>query len=276
MDSTTSFDISKPSISLGKTDKAFNFFMFIILIIIFFIILVPWDKLGLVSKKEGMSGGTLTQLMAQDSQDIYLKSNVNKLATGNFDLFWNQPTRVANTFMNRGSPLSSIYLPDTDINPTKNPLIDSNNYIDHILNPINTNETTDYLPNIILPNITNSNNQSNPIELSNVAKQITNTKKTTDNLPQLINNSKPINKLYQSYYNNLLYNKDCIKNPSMCGNGAGGFRLGEDYNNSTTSKQFVNIDGNIFYPDSYVGSYFIEPDFSIMRPIPFMPKSNLY
>ena len=49
MDSSTSYDISQPSISLGSTNKPFNFFMFIILIVIVFIIIIPWNKLGLNS-----------------------------------------------------------------------------------------------------------------------------------------------------------------------------------------------------------------------------------
>jgi hypothetical protein len=131
---SNSFDITEPSISLGKSDKAFSFSMFIILIIIFFIIVVPWDKLGFTSKKEPMSAGTLTQLFAQDSQDVYLKSNVDKIATWNAFLYWGMPTRVLNTFQNRGTPLPSIYLPDTSMNPTKDPVIVSNNYTDYILN----------------------------------------------------------------------------------------------------------------------------------------------
>jgi hypothetical protein len=61
-----------------------------------------------------MSGGTLTQLFAQDAQDIYLKGNVDQLATGNFMLYWNQPTRVASGYSygngvpNRGQLLSTI------------------------------------------------------------------------------------------------------------------------------------------------------------------------
>ena len=342
METNTDLDITQPSISFAKSDKAFNFFMFIILIIVIFIIIIPWDKLGFHSKKEGMTGGTLTQLMAQDSQDVYLKSNVDKLATGNFDLFWNQPTRVANTFMNRGTPLPSIYLPDTSMNPTKDPVIVSNNYTDYILNktkktckyddsngnfqkqvssksektfpnPLVTSGTKDYLqmnnsniadntsPEFILPNNqidqTNQTNpgqtptipdnilpsslsinvatNSNPYELSKVAKQIVTTQKTANNLPNLLEQTRPIDTLYQAYTNNLLYNKDCIGDPASCGGGPGGYRLGEDYVQSTRAKPVVNIDGNAFYPDSYVGSYFAEPDFNIMHPIPWMPKSNL-
>lgn len=178
MDSNSSYDISEPSISLGKSDKAFNFFMFIILIIIFFIIVVPWDKLGLNSKKEGMSGGTLTQLFAQDSQDVYLKSNVDKIATGNAFLYWGMPTRVLNTFQNRGTPLPSIYLPDTSMNPTKDPVIASNNYTDYILNKTaKTCKNVDLSPNKpkksgkTIPNPLATNGTSDYLKLSDSGKE---------------------------------------------------------------------------------------------------------
>ena len=62
---------------------------------------------------------------------------------------------------------------------------------------------------------------------------------------------------------------------NITGGGSGGYRLGEDFVQATKAKAFVNLDGNIFYPDSYVGSYFTEPNFDIVKPYPFMPTSNL-
>lgn len=47
------------------------------------------------SMVENMSPGVVTQMYAQDAQDTYLKGNVDQLATGNFLLNWNQPTRIA-------------------------------------------------------------------------------------------------------------------------------------------------------------------------------------
>ena len=334
MDSNSSFDISEPSISLGKSDKAFNFFMFVILIIIFFIIIVPWDKLGLNSKKEGMSGGTLTQLFAQDSQDMYLTSNNIDAKTGNFNLFFNQPTRVANTFMNRGTPLPSIYLPDTSMNPTKDPVIASNNYTDYILNktaktcknvdlspnkpkksnktipnPLATNGTSDYLkftdsgkeqaqetdPEFVLPNVSTSTSvptipdnvlpsslpldvlaNSNPYEIASVALQSVKTEKTKNNLP-ILTKWTPEDILFQSYLNNAMYNKDCIRDGGSCGAGAGGYRLPDGFVQSTKSVNSVNIDGTAFFPDSYVGSYYNDNfnGLNIMKPYAYMPSSNL-
>mgnify|MGYP003386012779 CR=1 FL=1 len=68
---------------------------------------------------EGMSGGTLTQLFAQDAQDVNLKGNVDQLATGNFNLFWNQPSRISQGTQ-RGTPLPKIRLPHTSMNPNLN------------------------------------------------------------------------------------------------------------------------------------------------------------
>lgn len=342
MDSNSSFDISEPSISLGKSNKPFNFFMFIILIVIFFIIIVPWDKLGLNSKKEGMSGGTLTQLFAQDSQDVYLKSNVDKIATGNAFLYWNMPSRVLNTFQNRGSPLPSIYLPDTSMNPTKDPIIVSNNYTDYILNktaksyknvdlsankskksnktipnPLVTNGTSDYLkftdsgkeqvqettPEFVLPNVSTSTStstsksvptipdnvlpsslpldvlaNSNPYELANVAiKSAVKTQQTKNNMPRLTEWT-PEDILFQSYLNNDMYNKDCIRDPASCTLGtSGGARLPDGFVQSTKSVNSLNIDGTAYFPDSYVASYYNDNfnGLNIMKPYAYMPSSNL-
>jgi thiol-disulfide isomerase/thioredoxin len=63
---------------------------------------------------ENMSPGVVTQMYAQDAQDTYLKGNVDQLATGNFLLNWNQPTRLATgsyyytTGPNRGALLKNL------------------------------------------------------------------------------------------------------------------------------------------------------------------------
>jgi hypothetical protein len=332
-------DISPPEISLGKDDKPFIFFMFIIIIIIFVIVVIPWDKLG--KKREGMSGGTIAQMFAQDSQDVYLKGNVDKLATGNFNLFWNQPTREANVFQNRGQPLYSILLPDTPMNPNPNMLEVSNNYVNNIIdnevykkenkltfsNPVLTldnvlpkqkinsltpNETKDYetvngdeqekSDYLSIPESKNTNNttksnkkqlksvrtipknilpsslpidivaNSNPYEISKVAKQVATTKKTSDNLPKMVDWT-PEDKLFQAYTDRNLNQKNCFLDPASCTGFAGGRRL-DDFVQPTKTVPYVNLDGNTFYPDSYVGSYFYPVNFDINKPYPFMPDKN--
>jgi hypothetical protein len=59
------------------------------------------------------------------------------------------------------------------------------------------------------------------------------------------------------------------------GDGAGGYRLGTDWNNATTAPMSVNVtDSLVYYPDSYVGSYFINPRPDIMKPYPVIPPSR--
>jgi len=345
MDSVFSTDITTPEINLGKNDKGFNFLMFIIVLIVFVIIVVPWDKLG--SKKiEGMSGGTVAQMFAQDSQDVYLKGNVDNIATGNATLFFNQPTRELNTFQNRGQPMYSILLPDTNSNSSPNMLQVSNNYVNNIINnevykkdnkltfsnPVLTldnvlpsktqtksnvnslisNETKDYetingeeqekidylalpeekkaikstksaktskyVPTLsvnTLPSSLSINKvgNSNSYELSKVAKQVANTKQTADNLPQMTSWT-PQDYLFQGYMNRAINDKNCLLDPASCTGFAGGARLPDGFVQSTKTVPYVNLDGNYFYPDSYVGSYWIEPNFDINKPYPYIPNAN--
>lgn len=105
MESTTSSDSFFGSIyNTTKNDTTIILILVIVLVIIYF----------LSKYTEHMSGGTLTQLFAQDAQDVYLKGNVDQLATGNFMLYWNQPTRVASGYSwgngvpNRGQLVSTL------------------------------------------------------------------------------------------------------------------------------------------------------------------------
>lgn len=80
----------------------------LIVIIIFIFIFLKGNMV------ENMSPGVVTQMYAQDAQDTYLKGNVDQLATGNFLLNWNQPTRLATgsyyytTGPNRGALLKNL------------------------------------------------------------------------------------------------------------------------------------------------------------------------
>ena len=59
------------------------------------------------------------------------------------------------------------------------------------------------------------------------------------------------------------------------GDGAGGYRLGGDWNNATTSPMSVNINDTLtYYPDSYLGSYFVNPRPDIARPYNIIPPSR--
>jgi len=97
-----------------NSSNDFNFFdlriLFIIMVIVTFIV-VFYNSCRTV---EEMSPGVVTQMYAQDAQDTYLKGNVDKIATGNYLLNWNQPTRLATgsyyytTGPNRGALLKNL------------------------------------------------------------------------------------------------------------------------------------------------------------------------
>jgi thiol-disulfide isomerase/thioredoxin len=97
-----------------NSSNGFNFFdlriLFIVIVIIVFIVIFYNNY----SKIEEMSPGVVTQMYAQDAQDTYLKGNVDQIATGNYLLNWNQPTRLATgsyyytTGPNRGALLKNL------------------------------------------------------------------------------------------------------------------------------------------------------------------------
>jgi len=86
-------------------------FRLIFIVVILIIFLFIFFKGNMV---ENMSPGVVTQMYAQDAQDTYLKGNVDQLATGNYLLNWNQPTRLATgsyyytTGPNRGALLKNL------------------------------------------------------------------------------------------------------------------------------------------------------------------------
>lgn len=161
------------SVNLGNLHNEFIYNAMIVFLIII-IILIIYNiynynynhDVDAIYLTENMSNGTLTQLYANDAQDVNLKGNVDNLATGNFLLNWNQPTRLTNIIPNRGQ----LFVPNTTMNDS-----------------------------------------------------------TDDN-------------------HNL-------------------------YVNLKTGKLF-HPDNTKYYPDSYVGSYYINPNPDIMEPLPVIPPSN--
>ncbi len=112
--------------STDSDDERFNIdCKFIILLIVIIFIIAFWinsnykiklfesenSSVNSSDKLEHMTGGTVTQMFANDSQDVYTKTGIRNDATGNFNLFWNQPTRITGTYPNRGQLLPSIILP---------------------------------------------------------------------------------------------------------------------------------------------------------------------
>ena len=81
----------------GRYDYFVNIFILLLVIILIFVIYKSF-----FNNQENMSAGTLTQLYANDAQDTYLSSTVGDTATGDFQLFWNHPTRLTNDVPLRG------------------------------------------------------------------------------------------------------------------------------------------------------------------------------
>ena len=186
--------------------------MYILLAIVIIVVLYNY----LFPMKEGMSGGTLTQLFAQDSQNTYLNSAGPKIQSGNFKLFWNQPTRVASPGgTQRGVPLSQITenLPQTPMNPG--------------YKPTKKQETLDELASnagLIVP--------------------CENTCSTQD--------------------------------PTQCGNSHGNIcRMKSGFVDAIEDpKPYVGLDGDVVYPDNYVGSMYISPQPDVMKPLPYIKPMN--
>jgi hypothetical protein len=287
---TSQLNIKQPKIIFDK--KIINN-LFIIILISIIIFAVYWYNNNLY--KENMSGGTMAQMFAQDSQDIYLKNNVNKLATGNFNLFWNQPTRQANILHNRGQTLNTEILPKTSMNPKNNknkptyinPILQTKNKINYddekFILPYN-NLQNDYLQTDYLEN-NNSLKEIDYLEDINSSKEIDyleeDKKKIVKNIlpssnPNIynkvvnqLNNQNSLKELpvmtkwtsrdylFQDYMDNALNNNNCLKNSVECSNLSSDRRLLDGFNQSTKAITDININENTFYPDSYVGNYFI-------------------
>jgi hypothetical protein len=180
--------------------RNFNMICGLLVVIIIIVIVI------VTTTKEHMSSGTLTQLFANDVQDTYLKSNVDQLATGNFNLFWNQPTMVANSLSNRGE-----LLPNSIMNGS---LIEKDMNIEDNAEPVGMHKKS----------------------CSTCGKRLSNLQ-------------------------------------MLSGNGAGGERLGQGFIDPSTLKPFVNLEnGEVVYPDSYVGSYYTDPVPDIMKPYPYIPN----
>ena len=102
----------------GPLDK--NSVMSVLIIIVLIVITVYIIlRVFKPSALEHMSGGTLTQLFAQDAQNTNLNSASPGIQSNDFNLFWNQPTRIAQGTQ-RGTPLKQIALPNTAMSPKKN------------------------------------------------------------------------------------------------------------------------------------------------------------
>lgn len=111
--STSDFNIGDLIKSKGNISTQINMYydnlyivLILCLILVLFYIYIHNDN------KEQMSNGVIDQLFAKDQQDMHLNGNIDNIASGRFNLFWNQPTLIANTNNNRGL----LYTPPQYVN----------------------------------------------------------------------------------------------------------------------------------------------------------------
>jgi len=231
--------------SNSKSNAKYFWSFFCLIVVLFVIVIVilifktsknsSSDEPENKNIKETMTSGTLTQLFATDAQNKELNGDINGTATGNFNLYWGQPTRVASTYPNRGQLLPATIISQVAAEQNGN----DPNKLD-----INLNSDTSYSD-----------------QLNQKVNKLVNYLDNTENK----NNSF----LQQNCGEN------CYTNPQACGNGSGGYRLGSDFVEPSTAKPFVSLQGNLYMPDQYTGSYWIAPKPDIMKPLPVV-ANGLY
>jgi hypothetical protein len=75
--------------------------------------------------------------------------------------------------------------------------------------------------------------------------------------------------------NNQSNNQSTYVDLASFGNWEGGSRLGTNWNNATTGPSPIDVTNSlVYYPDSYVGSYFINPKPDIAYPYAVIPPSR--
>ena len=227
--STSDNFMSLDTIQSDKTSDKTNRYYWLFVIVIIIIIFLWWNCSDSSNDNlEHMSAGTLTQMFAVDAQNKALNGDVNELATGNYNLFWGQPSRVASTYPNRGQLLPATMISKVAAEQNGN-------------NPNNLDINLNY-------------DQTYSQQLDGKAKKLVN----------YLDSTKTSNNSYIQQN----CGENCYTNPQACGNGAGGYRLGSDFVEPSTATPFVSLQGNLYMPDQYVGSYWIAPEPDIMKPLP--------
>ena len=259
------------NMSTNTSNKKCNYNWLIIIIVVAVIIYFWWnlfynDCVGTNSNTsnqtnnenlEHMSAGTLTQMFAVDAQNKALNGDVNELATGNYNLYWGQPSRVASTYPNRGQLLPATMISRVAAEQNGN----NPNNLD-----INLNYDTDGASSTGALGASRRDDQTYSQQLDQKVNKLINYLDSTGNGKDKSNSNSF---LQQNCGEN------CYTNPQACGNGAGGYRLGSDFVEPSTAKPFVSLQGNLYMPDQYVGSYWIAPEPDIMKPLPVV-ANGLY
>lgn len=188
------------------------------------------------SSDEPMTSGTLTQLFATDAQNKALNGDIDGTAAGNFNLYWGQPTRVASTYPNRGQ----------------------------------------LLPATIISQVAAEQNGNDPNKLDiNLNRDMSYSDQLNQKVNKLVNYLDNTENKNNNSFLQQNCGENCYTNPQACGNGPGGYRLGSDFVEPSTAKPFVSLQGNLYMPDQYNGSYWIAPKPDIMKPLPVV-ANGLY
>ena len=214
--SPTSSDMGFNNISNNNNsdNNLFNILLIIAVIIVVYIF-INYD-----CNVEKMSNGVIDQLFAKDQQDMHLNAGIDNIASGRFNLYWNQPTLIANTSTNRGKLYN----------------------LPQYVRGVNSSDT----------------NYSEMINLTNDVANINKNNTINGN-----NNVLEIEKL--------THKTQHLNDPAALGNGPGGYRLNTDIVNPIyNGPEYVNLDGNIIYPNGYVGDLFMQPKPDINIPLPIM------
>lgn len=121
MDSPTStlFDVTEIKQRASKNPLGAIIVLIIGLVVLYYLYKMLNSEGFQMMKREGFSPGVFSQIFARDEQDLYQLNNINQTAGGNFELAWNQPTRIAGTAHLRGATPSC--LKDSTLQPTMIP-----------------------------------------------------------------------------------------------------------------------------------------------------------
>ena len=224
---------------------------FIIMLVIVLILIIAYYFINKkYAKSESfMSAGTVDQMFSKDMQDTSLNSNIDNIASGNYALNWNEPTRITNTLPNRGA----LVFPDNE-QPVGIP--------SDLLSGLGKDIQSSYTPVGIAINNALSNQGESEMNLNGE-----------------IVNGNGSNTLYGTNMNEGLGRKSCKEDPASCGSSGGGAWLNSDIVNpvlTSNQPEYVRLaNGKLFYPSSYLADLYMLPNLDVNYPYAVMPQSNV-
>ena len=234
-------------------------FVFTLVVILILIIVYHFVSKRYSTSESFMSAGTVDQMFAKDAQDTAINSNIDNIASGNYALSWNEPTRITNTLPNRGS----LIFPN-DEQPVGIP--------SDLLSGLGKDVQSSFSP---LGNAINNalvNQGENPMNLNG---EVINGNGFGPNNGNGLNK----NSLYGTNMNYGLRRKTCKEDPASCGSDSAGIWLNSDIVNpvlTSDQPEYVSLaNGKLFYPSSYLADLYMLPNNDVNYPYAVMPQSNV-